>query len=159
MPHDIAAWTNGLRREHFPPERNRLRAHVTLFHALPPSAEGEVRRLLAELTSAAPPHARVSGVMKLGSGTALRIDSQAMLAIHREIAERMHGMLTSQDMQQPRLHVTIQNKVSAEAARALYAAIEPTFVPRDLRFRGIGLHAYDGGDWAALRDFPFRGQP
>jgi hypothetical protein len=157
MPHDVAAWADGLRRAHFPPERNRLRAHVTLFHALPPSAEGEVRRLLGEITSAPPPSARIAGVMKLGGGTALRIDSEAMVAIHREIAERMRGLLTSQDMQPARLHVTIQNKVSSEAARALYEALAPTIVPRDFRFRGIGLYGYDGGDWLALRDFPFRG--
>lgn len=71
LPPDVLAWTDGLRRAHYPPERNRLRAHVTLFHALPPSAEGEVRRLLGELAGAAPPAARVSGIFDLGEGTAL----------------------------------------------------------------------------------------
>jgi hypothetical protein len=28
------AWLDGLRREHFPPERNFLSAHLTLFHRL-----------------------------------------------------------------------------------------------------------------------------
>ncbi len=35
-------WLDGLRRAHFPPERNQIAAHLTLFHHLPPS-------LLAEL--------------------------------------------------------------------------------------------------------------
>ena len=58
LPPDIYSWAEGLRRQHYPPERNRVRAHVTLFHALPPSVEDEVRRLLAHHAKAPPPKAR-----------------------------------------------------------------------------------------------------
>ena len=34
-----AVWFDGLRRAHFPPERNRLDAHLTMFHHLAPSLE------------------------------------------------------------------------------------------------------------------------
>ena len=44
-PEDFA-WLNGLRRQHFPPERNQLAAHLTMFHAIPPSAESELRQIL-----------------------------------------------------------------------------------------------------------------
>ncbi len=37
------AWLDQLRRRHYPAERNQVPAHLTMFHALPPSAEGEVR--------------------------------------------------------------------------------------------------------------------
>ena len=37
-------WLEDLRQRHFPPERNQLRAHLTMFHAIPPSAEAELRR-------------------------------------------------------------------------------------------------------------------
>jgi hypothetical protein len=30
------AWFDRLRIAHFPPERNHLAAHLTLFHAIPP---------------------------------------------------------------------------------------------------------------------------
>jgi hypothetical protein len=33
-PEDFG-WLNDLRRAHFPPERNQLDAHLTLFHHLP----------------------------------------------------------------------------------------------------------------------------
>ena len=36
------AWLDALRRAHFPPARNQLPAHLTLFHHLPPSIEGEL---------------------------------------------------------------------------------------------------------------------
>jgi len=49
------AWLDRLRRAHFPPERNLLPAHLTLFHALPPSAEAELKRRLARLAGRAFP--------------------------------------------------------------------------------------------------------
>ena len=38
----------GTSPRHYPPERNQLPAHLTMFHALPPSAEAEVRPRLAQ---------------------------------------------------------------------------------------------------------------
>lgn len=157
LPPDVLAWADGLRRAHFPPERNRLRAHVTLFHALPPTVEDELRQVLADLAAEPPPDAQISGIMKLGNGTALAITSPELVALHGVIAERMHGLLTRQDAQPLRLHVTIQNKVSAEASRKLQAELGPTLQPLGFRFRGFGLYAYEDGTWRPIRDFPFRG--
>jgi hypothetical protein len=36
------AWLDRLRRAHFPPDRNQLPAHLTLFHHLPPSLLAEI---------------------------------------------------------------------------------------------------------------------
>lgn len=157
LPPDVLAWADGLRKAHFPPERNRLQAHVTLFHALPPSVEDELRQVLSELAAAPPPSARIAGLMKLGGGTALAIDCPAMIELHRVIAERMHGLLTRQDAQPLKLHITIQNKVTAQAARELQETLGPTLRPRAFRFYGFSLHAYEDGPWRFLRTFPFRG--
>lgn len=157
LPADVLAWADGLRKAHFPPERNRLQAHVTLFHALPPSIEDELRQLLGALAAAPPPPARVSGLMKLGGGTALAIDSPAMIALHAAVAERMHGLLTRQDAQPLKLHITIQNKVTAQAARELQDVLGATLQPRAFRFHGLSLHAYEDGLWRFIRTFPFRG--
>jgi len=157
LPGDVLAWADGLRRAHYPPEKNRLRAHVTLFHALPPSAEGEVRRLLGELAKGAPPRARITGVWDMGTGTAFDIASEGMAALHAQMAERLHGLLGWQDDRQLRLHVTIQNKVTREAAKALQAELKVTFEPRTFRFHGFGLYAWDEGLWRPIADYPFRG--
>ena len=74
-----------LRRAHYPPERNFLEAHVTLFHALPPMVEAELRDALATEAKAKPVPARLAGVMNLGRGTALRIESPAMLALRERL--------------------------------------------------------------------------
>ena len=158
LPPDVFAWAESLRRAHFPPERNKVRAHVTLFHALPPSAEDEVRRLLARHSAAAPPPARITGLMPLGGGTAFAIDSPALSTIHREMAESLHGVLTAQDRAARKLHVTVQNKVPDAEAKALQEKIARDFRPRAFAFAGLQLHRYLGGRWEDAGTWPFRGQ-
>jgi hypothetical protein len=159
LPGDVLEWADALRRAHYPPERNRLRAHVTLFHALPPSAEPEIRVLLAELAAAPPPEARITGLMKLGGGTALAVDSPQTVALHGVIAERLHGLLARQRAGPLRLHITLQAKVTLEAARRLQAELAPHITLRRFRFRGFGLYGWHDGLWDPVREFPFRGAP
>ena len=159
LPEDLHARFTDLRTEHFPPERNYLEAHVTLFHALPAQCEDEVRRYLARLVGeTAPVEGRVEGLMSLGGGTAIKLVSPAMLDLRDRIADHFHGMLTNQDQHRPRLHVTIQNKVTSKEAKALQAQLEGVIQPRDFAFRGLALHAYRGGPWEFLRRFAFRGK-
>ncbi|WP_226793850.1 2'-5' RNA ligase family protein [Altererythrobacter sp. CC-YST694] len=157
LPPDILGWADGLRRRHYPPERNRLRAHVTLFHALPPSSEGEIRRLLADLSRGRAPDARISGIMNLGRGTALDVDSPGMVAMHDLMSERLHGLLSAQDSHPLRLHITVQNKVQPAVARALQAELRKTLERRAFRFRGFGLYVWEGGLWGEIAQYPFRG--
>ena len=158
LPEPLRGWATGLRRAHFPPERNYLDAHVTLFHALPPSSEGEAKRALALMASdTAPPPAALKGLMSLGRGTALKLASPAMLALRDRLAEHFHGLLTAQDQHRPRLHVTIQNKVDAQAAKALQMELAPQIDERTFTFAGLALHRYQGGPWAFVQRWPFRG--
>ena len=152
------AWLDRLRRSHFPPERNVLSAHLTMFHALPPSLEAEVRRRLAEVVRTPPPRAEIAGLMDLGGGVAFRIVSDDLDSIRAELADSFRGSLTAQDGQGWRPHVTIQNKVPPKVARALLAELEHGFVPRRLAIKGLGLHRYLGGPWVTLATFGFRGR-
>ena len=159
LPPDLAKWATSLRNAYFPPERNYLAAHVTLFHALPHFCADEIRAALAqEAAECVPVEAELVGLMSLGGGTALKLSSPAMLDLRDRIAERFHGLLTGQDGHRPRLHVTIQNKVTPKEAKALQAVLEPQIVPRSFRFSGLGLHIYRGGPWEQVRNFPFRGK-
>ncbi|GMM93977.1 2'-5' RNA ligase family protein [Qipengyuania sp. MTN3-11] len=159
LPKDLHAFATRLRDAHFPPERNYLEAHVTLFHALPPQCEGEARSVLARLCAElAPVEAHLEGLMSLGGGTALKLASPGMLDLRDLIADHFHGMLTGQDQHRPRLHVTIQNKVSAREAKALQAELVGAIEPRQFRFRGLGLFRYRGGPWDHLGEWSFRGQ-
>lgn len=156
---DMHAWATSLRTAHFPPERNYLEAHVTLFHALPGRCRDEIIDVCRHLAKDfAPVPGRLVGLMNLGGGTALKLESEGMLMLRDQIAAHFHGMLTQQDQQGKRLHVTIQNKVSSKEAKALQAELEGEILPRDFAFRGLGLFRYCGGPWEAVREFAFRGQ-
>jgi hypothetical protein len=152
------AWLDGLRRRHYPPERNQLAAHLTMFHAIPPSAEQELRGRLSALTKVAAPQAKIAGVMNLGGGIAYRVVSDELEAFRVELANALHGLLSSQDASGWRPHVTIQNKVAPKLARELLSSLEREFVPRPLCIAGLGLHRYLGGPWERLSRYAFRGR-
>ncbi|RVQ68733.1 2'-5' RNA ligase family protein [Croceicoccus ponticola] len=157
LPPDLFAMANRLRQAHFPPDRNFLAAHLTLFHAIPPSCESELRRLLADIAGQEPPPpARLSGIMSLGRGTALAIESADLFGIRARIAGHFVGNLTAQDDHRPRLHVTVQNKVSSAEARALQARLADDILPRDFAFPALEMHFYDGGPWEFAGRWPFR---
>ena len=159
LPPEIQGWAEGLRRAHYPPERNHLHAHVTLFHSFAPSLLEELKRFLPAVAQEfAPIPGRVAGIMDLGKGTAIALESAPMLALRGLIAEHFHGSLTAQDLYEPRLHITVQNKVTKEEARALQAALAPTIEPRDFVFSGLELHLYQGGPWTSVKACRFRGR-
>ena len=151
------AYLDALRRAHFPPERNILPAHLTMFHALPPSALDDARRQLAHHASSGPPRAVLAGLMNLGSGVAFRVASDDLDAIRADIADHFHGALTAQDAHGWRPHVTIQNKVTSSIARALMIELERGFRERQLGIAALSLHRYLGGPWERVARYPFRG--
>ena len=152
------SWLDGLRRRHFPPERNQVPAHLTLFHALPPSAEAEASRRLADLARESRPRAWIEGLMDMGGGVAFRVVSPDLDEMRDQIAESFHGCLSAQDSAGWRPHVTIQNKVPGKVAGALYETLKADFQPRPLSISGLGLHRYMDGPWRTLATWPFRGR-
>jgi 2'-5' RNA ligase superfamily len=163
LPTDWAAWVEGLRRAHYPIERNHLHAHVTLFHALAPSLLEELRDFLPKVAAEfAAPEGAVSGVMDLGKGTAIALEAPQLLSLRALIAEHFHGSLTSQDLYEPRPHITIQNKVTKEEARALQASLGPVIAPWMTKgrftFPALELHRYCGGPWERVKTCAFRGR-
>lgn len=139
---------DALRSAHFPPDRNHLAAHVTLFHQLPPSGLDELERLVRRIAAdTPPPAAMLREVYSLGQGVAFRVESPELLAVRARIADHFAGMLTAQDRGTPRLHITVQNKVPAADARALLARLASDFRPRPLAIAGLAAHHYRGGPW------------
>ena len=151
------AWADGLRRAHFPPERNVLRAHLTLFHHLPPSSEGELLGRLRAATLDAPPPAIIDGLMSLGYGVAYRVRSDALCQIRADIAEAFAAMLIPQDQAAWRPHITVQNKAKPVVAKALLAALSAEFKPRPLVIAGLAAWHYRGGPWSPIAAYRFGG--
>lgn len=128
-----------------------LDAHCTLFHHLPPSAGAELKHRLNGLTRGVrAPEARAGGLMSLGRGVAIRIESPGLVAIRRELVDAFAGMLTPQDAGGWRPHVTIQNKVTPATAKLLLQQMERDFRPRAVELIGLGAWWYRGGPWEML---------
>jgi 2'-5' RNA ligase superfamily len=155
---DQAAF-NALRQQHFPPERNYLDAHITLFHHLPPTHLPEIKARLAAMTrECPPPHAMLSEVMMLGRGVAFRVECPELLAMRDALAEDFTGLLTPQDQARPRLHITVQNKVEPPVAKKLHAELSARFEPRPLAITGLSAYYYRGGRWEAIQSWRFSGR-
>ena len=150
------AWLDSLRRRYYPPERNRVPAHLTLFRSLPPSAEPEARRRLARAAAEPAPDAEISGVMDLDSGVALRVSSPGLEQLRGELADGFHGLLTAQDLGVWTPHVTIQNKVEPRVARRLLSQMRSLLEPRPLAIAGLQLVRYVEGEWEPLASYRFR---
>ena len=159
LPDGLQGWATALRTAHFPPERNFLAAHVTLFHALPGFCEAEVIQQVRQLAKEfAPVDARIVCIMSLGGGTAIRLESEGILRLRELLADHFHGLLTDQDKGGKRLHITVQNKVSKREAQDLQAKLDGVIAPRPFRFRGLALHRYLGGPWEPIQEVAFRGK-
>ncbi|MCA1749475.1 MAG: 2'-5' RNA ligase family protein [Parasphingopyxis sp.] len=151
------AWLDGLRRAHFPPERNLVPAHLTLFHHLPPSLDAEIRRRLAGIARGPRPQASIERVMLQARGVAFALRSPELEDMRASLADAFAGMLTPQDQHGWRPHVTIQNKVDPGEAKALHRRLSAEFEARPLAIAGLAAWAYRGGPWEPHSRHPFRG--
>jgi 2'-5' RNA ligase len=147
------------RRAHFPPERNHLRAHVTLFHALPGELEREVLAAVAQEARRPAFEVAVTSVRLLGRGVAYALESADLAAVHRDLLARFSGLLgealTAQDRQPLSPHVTVANKLLPDRARELHDQLVDTFAPWAVRATGLSLWRYLGGPWEPVETVPF----
>lgn len=151
------AWVDGLRREHYPSGRNLVPAHLTLFGHLPPSIAGELkRRLAAETRGVRAPRARIAGLIDLDGGVAFRAESPGLEDMRDRLADAFAPLLMPQDKAGWRPHITIQNKVAPNEARALLRRLSVGFRPRALEIAGLASWHYLGGPWEPLSEHRFR---
>lgn len=148
-----------LRRLHFPPERNLIPAHLTLFHHLPGGEhEGEVAGVVGDACRMYRPMTlRVTGLRFMGKGVAYTLESPELARLRGLLAEAWFGWLTGQDRQKFRPHVTVQNKVEPEVARALHERLSAGFAPFEVEGHGLLLWRYLGGPWEQAGQYPFSG--
>ena len=146
---------DALRRAHFPPERNHLDAHVTLFHHLPGAHADAVRATVAAAARTSPPSVEVTGVRLLGRGVAVTLASPALTEIRDALAREWRSWLTTQDRAKRDLHVTVQNKVAPATARTLHAELSAALHPERTRAVALALWRYCGGPWEPVDRFAF----
>ncbi|MET9002511.1 2'-5' RNA ligase family protein [Amycolatopsis sp. NPDC004169] len=155
--HAQAAW-NTLRRRWFPPERLKVDAHLTLFHALPGEHLPAILADSAEVAGGIPPfELTVAGVRSLGRGVALDVGSPALLRLHAALRARWASWLTPQDAQPLKPHVTVQNKVRPETAAETLREVQRDPGPPTATATGLAVWRYVGGPWTFAAAVPFAG--
>lgn len=150
---------DAMRREYFPPERNFLAAHVTLFHHLPGA---NIERIINDLQKVA----NENGVFPLkftkwrflGKGSAMTIESEELLRLRNALAKFWQEDLTAQDKQKFQPHITVQNKVAPDEARELYEKLSSAWTPKNGTGEGLTLWHYVAPRWKLEREFSFRAE-
>ncbi|MFD1611367.1 2'-5' RNA ligase family protein [Sphingomonas tabacisoli] len=150
------AWADRLRRAHFPPDRNLVPAHITLFHHLPPGVADELKDQLKAETRAKAPGARLAGLRHLGRGVAYEVHSPDLEDIRERLADHFAGLLIPQDQAPWRPHITVQNKVEPKVAKALLDELQTGFAVRPLQIVGLASWWYRGGPWERMGEHRFR---
>jgi 2'-5' RNA ligase len=146
-----------LRDRHFPPERNVVPAHLTLFHHLPGTeADAIVERLKMIARGTRAPRVEVAGLRSLGKGVAYDLRSPALEEIRDELAHAWDTLLIPQDQAGFRPHVTVQNKVEPREAKALLAELSRDFRPWSFLVDGFQLWRYLDGPWEPVGETRFR---
>jgi hypothetical protein len=152
---DLAPFDH-LRAAHFPPDRNFLRAHLTMFHRLPGEYERRIADDLAEVARESfTIKAEVSGLRHLGAGVAFSISSPDLLGIRTMLKARFSSWLGPQDLQTWQPHITVQNKASKTKADLLYQRLSNGFAPHSIEITGFDLWEYLGGPWQHLNSASF----
>lgn len=148
---------DGLRRRYFPPERNFLPAHVSLFHHLLPGEHGAVARALTEAARRPCPTLRFGRLRRLERGMAVDVEAPELAEAHRELARVFAAWLTPQDRQPFRPHVTLMNKATPAEAEAAFAGLGAGWAGWEGRGEALLLWRYLGGPWALDSRFAFSG--
>ena len=146
------------RQRYFPAAINFIPAHVTLFHALPPEERaGIVHWLERVCRDQVPAPFETRGLRFLGRGVAYDLYMPELVALRVGLAAAWMDWLTPQDRQGFRPHVTVQNKVSPDSARALFAELQGRYAAWRGEVLGLLLWEYQGGPWSQLEELRFEG--
>jgi hypothetical protein len=146
---------DGLRERYFPPERNMIPAHLSLFNQLP----SEMTSLIYDLEQACAKQDRIEGrfegLLFLGKGVAYTLNAPDLVGFRAELAREWEPWFSPQDLRKLSPHVTIQNKVNPQTAKDLHAHLTFTFEPFETAIEGVSLWRYLGGPWEPVRDLYF----
>lgn len=146
---------NNLRRLYFPPERNFIDAHITMFHALP-NIESIAKEVEAISGSQLSFSIKVLEPVSIGKGVAFRLESGELTLLHKTLQQKWSQFLSPQDAQKLWPHITIQNKVAPAEAKELLLKMKEDFSSFFVQAQGLQLWEYLNGPWKLVRQFRFK---
>ncbi|KAL8792204.1 MAG: hypothetical protein Q9195_005226 [Heterodermia aff. obscurata] len=155
---------NDLRKQYFPPQLNKLDAHITLFHALPGS---QLASIVSDLLETARTQQRFQiktlKPLKYAHGVALDASNEdahrLWTAFERKWGPAGADFLSKQD-RQFKAHYTVQNKVEKEVADQTWEEVRDRFESDQGEAIGFTLYKYmKSGHWRFQRTFKFAVEP
>ena len=146
---------NEQRRKYFPPDRNFLQAHLTLFHYLPLTADELIEQLQSEVEKQAAFTIQVTDVVSLGKGVAYKLESKELQVLQKKLQQLWKPYLKPQDAQKLWPHITIQNKVTPQQAKDLLQELKSSFEPFQFEAIGLALWEYLNGPWRFVETVSF----
>lgn len=151
--HEAQELFNYLRKKHFPAEKNYLDAHLTLFHHLPANEPAIMDDIRSVCRTNKPLAIQVSHVASIGNGVAYKCESVALQRLHKSLQNKWEQWLIPQDTQTLWPHITVQNKVSPNAAKQLLQQLSVVFEPFEIYGTGLNLWEYNDGPWKFVESF------
>lgn len=155
---DAAAFQyfEALRQQHFPPERNFLAAHLTMFHHLLGEELAKIKSDLPEICSTIENFSLVFPSWRfLGKGAAINVEADELLKLRARLANIWRDWLTPQDRQKFQPHITVQNKVAPDEARRLFEKLAAEHSFFNGESEGVTLWHYLGAEWKFEEEFLF----
>lgn len=145
-----------LRDKYFPPERNYLKAHLTLFHQLPGEQLDEIEDYLKITASRQFEFPlQFQEAQFIGRGTIITVESPALTSLRNKLANQWNDWLSQQDRQKFNPHVTVQNKAAEDEARRVFEQFQGTWQPRGGTATALQLWHYKDGPWQLANEFDF----
>lgn len=156
MDSESSDFFTALRDKYFPPERNYLKAHLTLFHQLPGEQLDEIEEYLKITASRQFEFPLQFQAAKfIGRGTIITVESPALVSLRNKLANHWHDWLGAQDRQKFAAHVTVQNKTAPDEASLVFQNLEESWQPRTGTATALQLWHYKDGPWQLANEFDF----
>ncbi len=150
---------DGLRARYFPPERNQIPAHLSLFHQLPGQEQGAIEDTLARAArSAGPIPLTFTDIKRMGRGLMLPVQATGLAPLRASLARSFAPWLTDQDRQPFHPHVTIMNKAERAEVDSALDHLRGDWQPWTGRGERLLLWRYLGGPWEAVEEYDLTGQ-
>lgn len=141
-----------LREAHFPPERNHLRAHLTLFRRLPAQHDREIRLHAGRRSEDISPFTlTVTDVRFLGCGMAFGFSSPELASLRNELAGRWMRWLGRRTARDSGPRDDAEQGLSKKRERCMSDCWRPY-----LRSRSVARDRRHSGIWAGRGSRPGR---
>jgi 2'-5' RNA ligase len=147
-----------LRGKWFPEQRNKVPAHITLFHALPGSRIVQISQSLETITRRTRRFGVATGfIQKSRNGVFVNVGQgeERVKRIFEEVKDQFLECLSRQDMRL-RAHWTVMNKEGdSKRVDDAYRDVEKSGTAEGIA-KGLVLWRYEkNGTWSYERDFEF----